>query len=412
MLARSVDRPFLFDASRLVWRVWTGRLPTGIDRVCLAYMDHFGSRSRAVLLRKGLRVVLSPARSDALYALLRRGGPTFRRELVRLLAGAALDRPQRGLAGLIYLNVGHTGLDAAGLPQWLARKRLRPVFLIHDLIPLTHPQFCREGEADRHRQRMAQALASAHGVIGNTQATLDELATFANALGMPVPPGLVAWLGTDLPVTQPRPAARTRPYFLMTGTIEARKNHALLLDVWQALLARLGDAAPDLVLVGQRGWRADAVFERLDGQGPLRDRVHELGRCDDATLLGLIEGARAVLMPSFTEGFGIPVIEALQQGVPVVASDLAVYREIAGDVPIFLDPHDVAGWTAALEMLLTDGPETMQRRAGATAWRGPTWNDHFARVEPWLVELGLAEPGLAELGLAELGLAQSVATPD
>lgn len=380
-------RPFLFDASRLVWRVWTGRLPTGIDRVCLAYMDQFGSRSRAVLLRKGLRVVLSQRRTDALYALLRRGGPDYRRKLVRLLAGVALDRSERSLAGRIYLNVGHTGLDAPGLPQWLARRQVRPVFLIHDLIPLTHPQFCREGEEERHARRMANALASAHGVIGNTQATLDDLAAFAARRGLPMPAQLVAWLGTDLPVAQPRPAQRPRPYFLMTGTIEARKNHALLLDVWAALVERLGDAAPDLVLVGQRGWRADAVFARLDEPGPLRDRVHELGRCDDAALLGLIEGARAVLMPSFTEGFGIPVIEALQHGVPVIASDLAVYREIAGEVPIFLDPQDVAGWIGAVLALLEDGPETAARRAAARDWRGPVWQDHFARVEPWLQQM-------------------------
>ncbi|MFM9598169.1 hypothetical protein ACKI1O_53930, partial [Streptomyces scabiei] len=68
-------------------------------------MDRFGPRSRAVLLRKGLRVVLSPRRSDALYALLRQGGPEFRRALVRLLSGVATDRAERALAGRVYLNV-------------------------------------------------------------------------------------------------------------------------------------------------------------------------------------------------------------------------------------------------------------------------------------------------------------------
>ena len=86
------DRSLLLDVSRLIWRVWTGRLPTGIDRVCLAYLDRFAARSLAVVQRREFRMVLPPDLSDALFALLRRGGPGFRRGLVRLLGQAMLRR--------------------------------------------------------------------------------------------------------------------------------------------------------------------------------------------------------------------------------------------------------------------------------------------------------------------------------
>lgn len=381
------DRPLLLDASRLVWRVWTGRLPTGIDRVCLAYLDHFGPRAQAVVQRGEFRLVLSPRRSDELFALLRRGGKGFRTGVVRLLAGAAVGLPARGIAGKLYLNIGHTGLDAPGLPAWLARKQVKPVFLIHDLIPVTHPEFCRAGESARHKARMRHALDSAHGVIANSRATLDALADFAASEGLALPESLVAWLGADEKAAPASAVTPRRPYFVTVGTIEARKNHLLLLHIWERLIARLGDAAPELVLVGQRGWEADDVFALLDRSPRLRRHVRELGRCDDATMLAMIDGARAVLMPSFIEGFGIPVIEALQRGTPVIATELPVFREIAGNIPRYLDALDGHGWEAAIEEYLTDSPERLRQLAAIPHFRPPSWNGHFARVEGWLDEL-------------------------
>ena len=189
------ERPFLLDVSRLVWRVWRGRLPTGIDRVCQAYVKHFGARSQAVVQRRGLHFVLSPADSDRLFQLLLAKEPV-RRSLMTFAVGASL----RTLAtsprpGSIYLNVGHTGLNEPSLPEWIARHRFRAVYLIHDLIPLTHPQFCRDGEAEKHKLRMNNVLASAAGVIGNSQATVDDLADFADKQQHSMPPSVIAWLG-------------------------------------------------------------------------------------------------------------------------------------------------------------------------------------------------------------------------
>lgn len=382
------ERPILFDASRLIWRVWTGRLPTGIDRVCFAYLDHFGPRAQAVVQRGPLRLVLSPGRSQELFALLRMGGPAFRGALVALLVGAAASsswqRGQRDLRGAIYLNIGHTGLDYAGLPGWLRQLGVKPVFLIHDLIPITHPEYCRAGEEARHRARMHNVLRSARGVIANSATTRDDLAHFAAQQGVPCPEVLIAWLGADRlerPASLPK---RPRPYFVMIGTIEARKNHQLLLDVWRSLVTSLHAAAPDLLIIGQRGWEADEVFAQLDGDAELADHVHELGRCDDAMMAALLDGARALLMPSFVEGFGIPVIEALQRGVPVIASDLPVFREISSEIPLFLPPTDPAAWQAAVQDFAGDSAERTRQLALMPAYRAPDWPGHFAKVEAWL----------------------------
>lgn len=381
------NRPFLFDVSRLIWRVWTGRLPTGIDRVCLAYMDRFGARSLALVQRGELRLVLDPELSDALFALLRRGGPGFRWRLVALLM-RALGRGYRAeLAGRIYLNIGHTGLDAPGLPVWLKRRGLHPVFLIHDLIPITHPEFCRDGEGIRHRARMHHALECADGIIANSAATLAELDAFARSAGCILPEGVVAWLGVDDRPGPISPPPGERPYFVVISTIEARKNHLLLLHLWERIADELGDQAPQLMLIGQRGWEADDVFALLDRSSHLAGCVFELGRCGDDEMLSLLGGARALLMPSFVEGFGIPVIEALQHGVPVIASDLPVFREIAGDIPLYLDPLASAQWEAAIRDFIGDCPERQRQIAGMAEFRTPDWVSHFALVENWLADL-------------------------
>lgn len=382
------QRDLLLDVTRLVWRVWQGRLPTGIDRVCLAYLDHYAPRALAVVQRRGVRLVLDAADSDRLFALLRQRGAGFRTRLAALLAKVGLrGGAERKLTGWPYLNLGHTGLDSPGLAAWLKSEGWRPVFLVHDLIPISHPRFCRPGEARKHRQRMRAVLDCAAGVIVNSAATGRELAAFAARIRRPVPPLQVAWLGVE---AQPAAAAlppSPRPCFVMVGTIEARKNHLLLLRLWQKLVQDLGDASPELVLIGQRGWEADDVLALLDHCPILRGHVRELGRCDDATMLAWLDRARALLMPSFIEGFGLPVIEAMQRGLPVIASDLPVFREIAGDIPLYLSPDDAAGWEAAVRAYCGDAADRARQLARLPGYRPPTWQDHFAKVDLWLASL-------------------------
>ncbi len=379
------ERPFLLDVSRLVWRAWRGGLPTGIDRVCQAYVKHFGARSCAVVQRQGFHFALSPTDSDALFELLLANEPVRREAYGVRSLGPSQERSRNSpRPGAIYLNVGHTGLNEPSLPRWIERHRLRAVYLIHDLIPLTHPQFCRAGESEKHERRMSNVLASAAGVIGNSQVTIDEFAAFARERGKPMPPSVSAWLGgADLPLNS-KPRHVSRPHFVVVGTIEGRKNHQLLLNVWRKIVAERGSDAPSLVIIGQRGWQADSVFDQLDRPGELEGHVLEFGACDDDELAGWIAGAEALLMPSFAEGFGLPVIEALQIGTPVIASDLPVYREIAGEGPTYLDPTDEAVWKRTIEAFSDRADRPI---APPPAFHAPTWQEHFEKVDGWLSTL-------------------------
>ncbi|WP_353227676.1 glycosyltransferase family 1 protein [Novosphingobium sp.] len=380
----------LLDVSRLVWRRWAGRLPTGIDRVCLAYLDRFGGHARAVLQWRGHVRVLSPRQSARLFDLIAHGGPGFRRQFVAMLpaiAVGALGAGARDLAGARYFNVGHTGLDQPALPRWIIARRLRAVFVLHDLIPITHPALCRAGGARRHERRIRHALTAGAAIIANSAATLAELDAFATAHALPLPPRLPAWIGgvaAHAPALHQPPV---RPWFVTVGTIEGRKNHLMLLQVWQRLAQIFGPATPLLIVAGQRGWEAGAALAIIDRDPALAAHVVEIGGADDATLAGLIAGARALLMPSFAEGFGLPVIEALQLGTPVIASNLPVFREIGAGIPMLIDPIDAPAWLAAVCAFRTDGPDRARQIAAMAQYRAPTWDDHFARVGPWLDQI-------------------------
>ena len=380
--------------SRLVWRLWRGGLPTGIDRVCLAYVEHFRDRALAVVQRGGTYFVLSRKYSDLLFNLVCGDSREFRRRFVQMVSGGfvtARERPPR--RAMLYLNIGHTGLDQQSLPRWITRTGVRAIYLVHDLIPVIYPEYCRPGEEVKHRRRMENVLRTAQGLIGNSQATLDALASFAAERGLPMAPAIPAWIaGSQLP-TSVTPRTFDRPHFVTVGTIEGRKNHSLLLHIWKRLVARYGCETPLLVIVGQRGWEASHAMAMLDRAADLKGHVVELGDCGDTELAAIVAGARALLMPSHAEGFGLPIAEALQLGTPVIASDLPVFREFAGDIPTYVDVLDGLQWESTITGFAGDSLERERQRQAMQNYSAPNWTEHFAAVEDWLKKLEVRDAG-------------------
>jgi glycosyltransferase involved in cell wall biosynthesis len=385
------SRPILLDVSRSIWRASTGRRPTGVDRVCLSYITHYRTHAQAVVQYQGFRRILSPETSSALFDLILDDGPNFKARLIRRVARNLPDVARRYSGnGRPYLNVGHTGLNDPAFRKWISRSHVAPIYMVHDLIPITHPEYARPGEAERHEQRMKTVLKTAAGVIGNSDATLASLKIWKSAHQFPSPPTKMIWLGTmhfQAKIAQP-PAKQ--PYFLTLGTIEGRKNHLLLLNLWRDWAERGENPIPKLVIVGQRGWAAEQTLSMLDCCPSLKPHVVELSNCDDATLADLIGNARALLFPSFVEGYGMPLAEALAAGVPVIASDLPVFREIAGSIPTYCDPLDGRSWRdAILAYTSTDNELRASQCEALSHYKAPTWVDHFKQLDLWLAELKL-----------------------
>jgi len=146
-----------------------------------------------------------------------------------------------------------------------------------------------------------------------------------------------------------------RPYVLFVGTIEPRKNLARLIQAFDALLART--AAPhELILVGQRGWKDGPVWEAFR-DSPNRDRIRSLGYVDDEELPAAYSGADAFAYPSIHEGFGLPVLEAMACGAPVLTSSVSSLPEVAGDAAVLVDPLDAEALTCGLARLVCDASE-------------------------------------------------------
>ncbi|RVT83398.1 glycosyltransferase family 1 protein [Rhodobacteraceae bacterium CCMM004] len=394
------------DLTRSLSRV--GRGPaTGIDRVERAYLTAILAADApayglvrtawgdALLDRRGLTALKArldrrtpwggpdlPARLSRRLSPARRAAEA---DVRRLAVGTA---PRWRLAALLarhlppdatYVNVGHSNLSTRVLGAVAEGSGRRCVVLVHDTIPLDFPQFQRPGTPDVFRRRMQAVSTHADRVICNSAATASDVARHFTAFGR-VPPLTVAHLGiaTLPPDPSQAPAIPTdRPYFLTVGTIEPRKNHALLLDVWAEMAETGMTPPPRLVIAGSRGWNNDAVFARLDRADP--DTVVEVAGVPDGGLSALMQGAAGVLFPSVAEGFGLPPAEAAAMGVPVVCAPLPVYREFLGDAAIYAESRDLYSWRKEIEAL-TRRAQVEQRSPHGPHVSLPTWEAHFKVV--------------------------------
>lgn len=409
-----LQRPLLLDTTRLISRSWTGRRSTGIDRVCNAYFDHFSQRAHAVIQYRGVVRVLDALQSDDLFALLRGPDGAFRRGLARYAPRwFARSRAVIEAQGRVYLNASHTDFDLASHARWVGASGLRSVYFLHDLIPITHQGLCHPLATRRHLGRVVSALRGAAGIIVNSRDTARQLHQFASDRKLLLPPMLTAPLaGADLGraangaalarghqpgLRRPMPDhSASLPYFVTVGTIEPRKNHLLLLRVWRRLAARLGERTPRLVIAGQWGRNSEPVREMLKTCPVLRRHVDLQTFCSDAELGHWITGAEALLLPTLAEGFGLPLVEALRLGTPVIASDIPSFREVGQGIPLLLDPHDEDGWNAALADFMTPASDRKRQLQLMPSFRPLTWGDHFTSVEAWLAALPQASRNVVQ----------------
>ena len=400
------DAYCLYDVSRLISHR-DRRHPTGVDRIDLEYLmrlhARMGVRCVGVTRLGGDFVLLTddetaalvaglserwlkgrPGRDPRLTAFERRGlapgrwrydrakGFRARRaeDIAWSLASAGITAASlwrrvrrrradaRQLArmrrkGVVYLTCSHFGLARVrGAAERLVRlSGAKTLAYVHDLIPIHYPEYQRAG-AGAGLAAFLRRLADLDAVfVCNSITTRGDLRAWLAAEGR-ANPAHVAYPPLDylrdIPkATDPkRPIAE--PYFICVGTIEPRKNHALLLDVWAAFARELGPATPKLVVAGVYGWQFDEIKRRLEGDAALKPHVRHVRDADDARLWSLIRHAEALLFPSHCEGLGLPLVEAQHMGVPCIVSDIPAFRELAAGETVLIDVADRDRWRAAV----------------------------------------------------------------
>lgn len=265
---------------------------------------------------------------------------------------------------------GDADVVHAAHPLLIPARRAAQVVTIHDLFFLTDPGSTR-AEIRRDYPVLAADHARRADAIVTSSAHTRRLIT--DKLG--APPDRVYVCSPGPPVWRTlgqAPNVPARGYILFIGTLEPRKNVGVLLDAYTRLIGRL-PSAPPLILAGRSTPEAAAWLERL-GRAPLEGRAEHRGYVPDEHREALYAGARVLVLPSLDEGFGLPVLEAMSAGVPVVASNRGSLPEVSGPAGTLVDPEDVDGLAAALERLVTDDAwAEAQGRAGLQRARDFSW---------------------------------------
>jgi glycosyltransferase involved in cell wall biosynthesis len=241
--------------------------------------------------------------------------------------------------------------------------RLPLVATVHDLVALEHPDLHPRRAVEQQRQRLAN-LDDVDAVLADSKATADALVRHGidAALISVVPLGLTALPGPGTPLVR-------EPFLLAVGSVAPRKGLDVLIQAFAA-----ADAPGVVLAIAGPPERESASLDALARRVGVQDRLQWLGQVDDVALATLYRDAVALCFPSRAEGFGLPVLEAMGAGLPVVASDLDVIRELTGDAAVLVSPDDVDALRVGLERVVNDA-DLRQRlqRAGKERATVFTW---------------------------------------
>jgi glycosyltransferase involved in cell wall biosynthesis len=301
---------------------------------------------------------------------------------VRLLLPRPVLYDTWNVAGVPPLGLLHTRLrdvDVVHAPSLAVPPRSGDVPLIvtvHDAAPLVFPDSYPARGRWFHRTGFRAAARRADVVIAPTQAAADEITQRTSIRSdhiQIVPHGVDQGVADDAAVHEVRRALALgdAPYVLWVGTLEPRKNVGMLLSAFRAVVA--AGLPHDLVLVGSKGWLDTAAEIRLPMLA-LGHRARLTDSLPDRSLQALYHGADLLALPSFHEGFGLPVLEAMAQETAVVCSDIPVLREVANDAAVFVPARDVDAWGETLVDLLGDDRQRSRYgAAGRARAEGFTW---------------------------------------
>ncbi len=282
---------------------------------------------------------------------------------------------------LLPFSISRYTADFAHFPAYVAPRLLFVPFVvnIHDVIPYTHPAFCKPATVRHFNLAMPRTIERAHRIIVPTYFVKNTLLTVFKRTDpekIAVVPFAPAHPPSGLSRSEARKVLSTKysirdPFFLFIGNIEPKKNLPTLLKAFFA--AKMKRQFPHkLAIVGAKGWMGDHSLSALESHR-MDDMVIMPGYVDEHDLPAFYRAATALCFPSFVEGFGLPVLEAMQEGTPCLLSDIPVFRELAGSLAKYQPLTDLEAWRYAIETAVDAGEDkkaeaARKERAAAYNW--------------------------------------------
>ena len=363
---------------------------TGIQRVVRAVL---GQMDAAELPGVTVQPVFASRNHGFCRAVMTPGGR---------LANAS--RHRRGLQpvavrpGDVFLGLDLTAQTLPAVERQLAQWRRGGVsinLVIYDLLPITHPELFSPQLVRNFHRWFGVVARQSDRCLCISEAVADRLSQQLSIYASAARPAITTFpLGADITASFPsrglpgdfpaiRQWAHDRRAVLAVGTVEPRKGFALLLDAFEQIWRADPASSAALLIVGRAGWRTDALQERIRTHPEQGKRLLWLDRASDEALLHLYQLCAGLVSASREEGFGLPLLEAVAQGAPVLARDLPVFREVGGTLFDYFNDEE----PEPLARRIVDWLGTARRPSAQEIARLPRWSDSAAAV---LARLGLA----------------------
>lgn len=250
----------------------------------------------------------------------------------------------------------------------------RSIVCLYDILPLLYPDAFPSYLVTRFENWLNRIVLTSDGVVADSRAAAESLRDYVIDTSGKEPSFPIGWwrLGADFPIETPdgvsasvRRLAEGSPYFVSVGTVEPRKGYPIVLDALEKLWREGVNVT--YVLVGARGWGMGAFERRLKRHPEFNRRLFWLDRANDADLASLYRGARAMILGSVAEGFGLPIVEAAHYGTPVIATDIEVFHETAGASAQYFELLNSDSLAERMQAALTETPPAPV--LPTTSWR-------------------------------------------
>ncbi len=261
--------------------------------------------------------------------------------------------------------------------------------MIHDIIPIRHPEFFGEGVRVKFTRWLKRLVESVDMILGDAEAIENDLWAYIQERNAPIARECVKHVRLGCDIAPSKRAAESRvpaqlrgifsdrdkaPY-LMVSTIEIRKNHHYLIDAFEQLWQDGTDSS--LAIVGRIGWQCDDVIERIANHPESGKRLHVFNNIDDNTLNYVYQNSKAFLFSSKAEGFGLPIVEAQHHGLHVFASDIPIFREVAGSGAQFFSLNDPSELKKQIQQF--EAEQGWQSEPSVTVINQP-WKEVFPKL--------------------------------